>query len=60
MAVKHFDLFAIDTELENKYRNRIASVIVVYNSYDHAAPLPRLGSYYQYHNFIFIRREYPE
>jgi hypothetical protein len=60
MSVKHFDLFAVDTELENIHRNRIASVIVIYNSYDHMVPSPGQALVIQYHNFIFIRRKDPK
>ncbi len=57
-AVKHFDLFAIDAELEDKNRNRIACIIVVYNSYDHIVSLPMLISSYYHHNSLGITREY--
>jgi len=35
IAIKHFDPFAIDAELEDKNRDRIVGIIVVYNSYRH-------------------------
>jgi len=57
-AVKHFDLFAIDAELEDKNRNRIARIIVVYNSYDHIVSLPMLISSYYHHSSVGITREY--
>jgi len=57
-AINHFDLFAIDAELEDIKSNRIASIIVGYNSYDPIVSLPRLGSHYHDHSCIYIRREY--
>jgi len=40
IAVKHLDLAALDPELENKDRNHIMAIIMVYNSYHRGAPAP--------------------